>query len=81
MFLAVAQCVANGLLHLRISEIALAGGLLREQLQDSIALIGHADGRRNLARFHFQHGLFEDGIRFIERGFGNKTEIAAGGSG
>ena len=43
LFLAVAQRVANGLLHLRVGELALAGRLFRDQLQDAIAASAYAD--------------------------------------
>ena len=59
LFLAIAQRVANGLLHLRVGEIALAGGLFREQFQDSISLIRHADRRCDFTRFHPQYRLLQ----------------------
>src|SRR3989441_5437425 len=38
LFLAVAQGVADGLLHLRIGEVALPGGFASDQAQDAVTI-------------------------------------------
>ena len=74
------QALANPLLDARVIEIALAGGLLGNDLQDAEAFlrfddVGHGAG------LEAHDELAEFGVGFVEGAFAHEAEVAAIGGG
>ncbi len=65
LFLAVAQRVADGLLHLRIGEPAQAGSFAGNQFQNADAVFQN-DGWANLPRLQRHYNFFQHGIGLVE---------------
>ena len=80
MFLAVAQRIADGLLHLRLGYAAQPGGFAGNELQDQDA---RAVFRLNLNRLAYlpglqsNHDLFQRRVRLVQRRFRNVAQVAA----
>ena len=82
LFFAIAQGVANRLLHLRIVHAALACSFAGNQLEDANT-VAELNRLADLTRLEREHRLLEHrvGLRGVQRGFWNKAEVATGGRG